>query len=91
MPPREQPLIHRRGGHATGVRIEHEARGVDRLERACRDPLELADELIVPAWIDTALEEPARTVVREDQPVALHRHEHDLRLRAEARERKVRP
>ena len=89
MPSRDERLIHRRGWDLAGVGIDHEARGVDRFERARGDPLELADQLVGPLRRGFSLEEKVGAVVGEDEPVALHRHQHDLGLGTEAREAEV--
>ena len=64
---------------------------VDGHERPRGDLLELVDEARSSTRVDRALEVPVAPVVGHDQPVALHRADHDPRVGAERRFRRSSP
>src|SRR4051812_21096578 len=64
----------------SAVRPHHERARVDGDERPRRNGLELFDQPAWPALDRLALEVPRRAVVGEDEPIALHRVEHRLRV-----------
>jgi hypothetical protein len=68
------------------VRIDHQRRLVDRLERAGRHLLELVDEGARPGRIGRPAEVPVGAVVGQDQAVLLHGAQHDLGLGRVARD-----
>src|SRR5579863_3157535 len=59
--------------------------GLDGLERAAGDGLELVEIVVVPARIGVAADVPAAAVVGDDHPVGLQGREDDERLTVESR------
>ena len=88
------PGLHRSGllhPHPHAVALDHQARRIDRLERARRDRLELVEHVVdaCPAPVGGALEEPVRSVVGEHHPVFLHSPQHGPGVGAVAGDRKI--
>lgn len=78
-------------GRGAGVGVEAEPGRVDHLEGRARDRGQLAQNLVVPALVRDAGDEPVGAVVREDHPVALECDQDDAHRLGEAGERVVRP